>query len=321
MTTCIFTKITVNVERHLDSYSYDLTVAGNTVTIFICDSCLDRIEKAQLPPSHIVQGLIANGKWPDRSFIVDSKHNHSSPDPADSVRINVDEYFSSINYPKSAEQRLNNLFLDLLRSQTVDGERMYIKPIDEKMWARNYFKTPQECLFYIHSLAEMGFIKTQDTGMGVQGIALIITHAGLVKATELQSEGDNSKDCFIAMAFKPELMKYRTAIKNAIKKTGFNEIVIDEVHLSSAQTIPDAILAAIKKSKFCIADFTKQSHGVYFESGFAVGLGKPVIYTCEEEDFNANSHFDVKQLQHIIYKDEVDLEKRLIDKIEAWIKT
>ena len=110
------------------------------------------------------------------------------------------------------------------------------------------------------------------------------------------------------------------AIKKAIEKTGYSVTIIDVEHLASNQTIPDAILAAIKKSKFCIADFTLQSKGVYFESGYAVGLGKSVIYTCERKDFEANSHFDVKQLQHIIYDTEKDLETKLVEKIEAWIK-
>jgi nucleoside 2-deoxyribosyltransferase len=70
---------------------------------------------------------------------------------------------------------------------------------------------------------------------------------------------------------------------------------------------------------FCISDFTEQKDGVYFEAGYALGRGLKVIYTCEEGDFK-NSHFDTNHFPHIIYKNEVELEEKLINKIEAWIK-
>jgi hypothetical protein len=47
-------------------------------------------------------------------------------------------------------------------------------------------------------------------------------------------------------------------------------------------------------------------------------MGKQVIYTCKADDFE-NAHFDIKQLQHIIYKDENELEEALFHKIKAWI--
>ena len=31
--------------------------------------------------------------------------------------------------------------------------------------------------------------------------------------------------------------------------------------------------------------FTHGDPGAYWEAGFAEGLGKPVIYTCEKDDF------------------------------------
>ena len=56
----------------------------------------------------------------------------------------------------------------------------------------------------------------------------------------------------------------------------------------------------IMKSRFVVADFTDQRNGVYYEAGFAKGLGLPVIQTCMSEDFN-NMHFDVKSINTIRY--------------------
>ena len=102
-------------------------------------------------------------------------------------------------------------------------------------------------------------------------------------------------------------------------QTGFTPIFIDEKDISSERTINDEIIANLKKCKFCIADFSYHKNGVYFESGFALGQGKPVIYTCEHGHFK-NAHFDIKPLQHIIYLKPEELTEKLVHKIEAWIK-
>ena len=51
--------------------------------------------------------------------------------------------------------------------------------------------------------------------------------------------------------------------------------------------------AEIQSSDFLIADLTHDNFGAYWEAGYAEGLGKPVIYTCEKSKFaNASTHFD-----------------------------
>lgn len=121
------------------------------------------------------------------------------------------------------------------------------------------------------------------------------------------------------MAFRQETLHVRNAIKEAITATGYIPVLIDEQNIESEKTINDEIIANLKRCKFCIADFSYHSKGVYFESGFALGQGKKVIYTCSKEEFE-NSHFDLRPLQHIIYEDMDYLKKSLINKIEAWIK-
>ena len=46
----------------------------------------------------------------------------------------------------------------------------------------------------------------------------------------------------------------------------------------------------IRNSRMMIADLTDQNRGAYWEAGFAEGLGKPVIYTCEETVFDHKDH-------------------------------
>ncbi len=121
------------------------------------------------------------------------------------------------------------------------------------------------------------------------------------------------------MSFSDSASEIRKAIKNAVTDSGFVPLLIDEVHYESDVTINDAIISFIKKSKFLIADFTEQKHGVYFEAGFALGLKRPVIYTCFQKDFE-NTHFDTNHYPHIVYQTIDELETKLKTKIQAWIE-
>ncbi|MBN1190976.1 MAG: hypothetical protein JXA46_14570 [Dehalococcoidales bacterium] len=71
----------------------------------------------------------------------------------------------------------------------------------------------------------------------------------------------------------------------------------------------DQVLALIRSSRLVIADFTCMPEnikgntvkggvrgGVYWEAGFAFGLGKTVICTCQDDKDSRNRrHFDIDQ--------------------------
>lgn len=74
----------------------------------------------------------------------------------------------------------------------------------------------------------------------------------------------------------------------------------------------------IRRSKFLVADFTVQRGGVYFEAGFAYGLGIPVIWSCKKTDL-VNLHFDIRQYNFIDWKTPEELCERLCTRILATI--
>jgi len=122
------------------------------------------------------------------------------------------------------------------------------------------------------------------------------------------------------MNFAEELEDtFTNAIATAIKESGFEPIRIKDEDVPSDVTINDAILAAIKRSKFTIADFTGNRNGVYFEAGYALGMGQKVIYTCRKDDFES-IHFDTNHYQYIVWETPEKLKKELKDKIEVFIK-
>lgn len=65
-------------------------------------------------------------------------------------------------------------------------------------------------------------------------------------------------------------------------------------------TITDAVIRGISEAKCIIADLTYARPSVYFEVGFAHGLGVPLILTCCQDhqkgsNENQKVHFDLEQ--------------------------
>jgi hypothetical protein len=125
---------------------------------------------------------------------------------------------------------------------------------------------------------------------------IMLTSKGWNLIYELQKNRPNSNQGFIAMWFNPEMNTASEQIHRAITDAGFSPIRIDN-HPSNNK-ICDEIIAEIRKSKFVVCDFTGQRGGVYFEAGYAMGLGLPVIWLCRKDYFK-DLHFDTRQYNHI----------------------
>jgi nucleoside 2-deoxyribosyltransferase len=61
--------------------------------------------------------------------------------------------------------------------------------------------------------------------------------------------------------------------------------------------INDEIIGQIRRSRFVVCDLTGYRGGVYFEAGFAYGLGLDVIYTCRKDWTKEETLTDLEQLQ------------------------
>ena len=275
----------------------------NRMLNFFMDTYLSNVR-------HIIYGLLLNKKFDPLNYKILNK-------------IVLDRIISESDYPKTPKEKINNLFISLYEFQNYDGELIYIDQYyyKDNLFFKYYFKTKDEFNFYLNSLYDNNLIFISDNERLLSGNIqrCKITYEGLNHLIEITNEGVNSKNCFVAMSFdKSEDHLYFEAIKPAIESTGFNPIRIDYENYDSDKTINDAIIAGIKKCKFCISDFTKQKAGVYFETGYALGRNMKVIYSCHEDDFS-NCHFDTNHYPHINYKTTEELKVRLKDKIEAYI--
>lgn len=107
---------------------------------------------------------------------------------------------------------------------------------------------------------------------------------------------------FMAMLYGNALMDkmFSGCFKPAIARAGFELVRLDEK--PRAGSIDDRLRLEIRRSRFLIADLTFGNQGAYWEAGFAEGLGKPVIYTCERDHFDTEgTHFDTNHLHTVIW--------------------
>ena len=161
---------------------------------------------------------------------------------------------------------------------------------------------------------EKGYLRKVSNGY-------VLKINGIERAETLLSPGKNSRQAFVAMWFDKSMDDvYEKAIEPAIEKSGYKPLKINNKEYNNK--IDDEIIKDIKRSRFLISDFTcekdKVRGSVYYEAGFAHGMGIPVIFMCKE-DSEDSLHFDTRQYNHIIWKNNDDLKKKLYDRIGATI--
>jgi len=121
--------------------------------------------------------------------------------------------------------------------------------------------------------------------------------------------------CFVAMAFAPDYdFIFQDGIRPALIEARFEPVCMK--YLLTNEDINFRILAEIRKSEIVVADLTGQRGGVYFEAGFALGLGREVFWTCRKSELD-QVHFDTNHFQYTDWESAVDLRERLRDKIIA----
>jgi hypothetical protein len=166
---------------------------------------------------------------------------------------------------------------------------------------------------YLEHLQSKGLIHRGGAGPGKGDYGLLV--AGWEAVEPRIGPGGIPGRCFVAMWFDESMQEaYDRGFAPAISDAGFKLIRIDQKLTNKG--ISDEIKAEIRMAQFTVADFTGQRQSVYYEAGFANGLGREVIWCCKADDVNS-LHFDIKHLGHVIWKDPVDLRKKLTDSIRA----
>jgi hypothetical protein len=225
--------------------------------------------------------------------------------------------------------KLDFLFLSLYKEQESLG-----KVINFYRWLMNASESfygafnKIELAFYMECLIDRRLLECEQKA-SINGfdraipLKVRINENGVNYFVKINEEGLNSRKCFIAMSFSPEHEYiFNKGISLALKETNFEELKVNEdktlKYRDNESTINDFILVSIRQSKFCIADYTGNRNGVYFETGYALAKGKHVIYTCLKSEFE-NVHFDTDRFPFILYDSTEELKEKLINRIKEVI--
>jgi nucleoside 2-deoxyribosyltransferase len=211
--------------------------------------------------------------------------------------------------PKSIPARTDRLLLNLAGMSSFAGHRLELAfEID---YVLSFSRSGGETAFMIDHLITDGLV---DREPGVYSV-MAVSVRGWGRVEALRGPGQVHRQGFVAMSFEPELLDlYETAIAPAIRAAGYEPFIILE-HEHAGQ-IDDQILLELNRSRFVVAEFTGHRPNVYFEAGYALGRGLPVIWTCREEDID-EAHFDTRQYNHLLWSTPADLRERLYRRIQV----
>lgn len=185
----------------------------------------------------------------------------------------------------SPHEEADNLILWLGDNLPGPGERIRISPETHQSIIGAI--SPAGFGFVVDYMFDHGLIEGDPTrSRGILHEAEItLTFDGWDRYELIKQGALDSRKAFMAMKFgDPKLDDvYFRCFKPAVEQTGFYLVRIDEE--PKAGSIDNRLRVEILSARFIIADLTYGNQGAYWEAGFAEGLGKPVIYTCEEKFF------------------------------------
>jgi nucleoside 2-deoxyribosyltransferase len=178
-------------------------------------------------------------------------------------------------------------------------------------WALNYDEFKET----IRYLKNMDYIN--DAASTSDTIRFKIDPNGWAHLDTLKKLNQQSQQGFVAMWFDESMrLVYDTSISVGILNAGYKPHRVDLRQHNDK--IDDEIIAQIRSSRFVLADFTDQRGGVYYEAGFAKGLGLEVIWSCREDEID-KLHFDIRQYNCITWSpDKLDeFSDKIRNRIEA----
>lgn len=121
---------------------------------------------------------------------------------------------------------------------------------------------------------------------------------------------------FVLCSFDPRMDPVFDAIDAAATAVGLRAERVKDAQ--GDYRITDRILTLIRSARLVVADLSCETPNVYFELGFARGIGKTVITILRT---GTVVHFDVKDWAYLEYIDSRPLEHQLRDRFSFEIES
>ncbi|MBI2165693.1 MAG: hypothetical protein HYU29_04750 [Chloroflexi bacterium] len=285
-------------------------LSGHPAEIIPLENSLARRVKCPACGTYDIDDMIAadlqdlSGKWHDKRYLL-SALTRRATEKRQRRTISY-QLFDSIAPPEGPQEILDRVLLYISERASSFSSPVRLNPDTDYPIA--VARNPQDFASVISDAINLGML--EQSGYGTK-----IAWNGWDRVNELRGKRIDLDQAFVAMWFDPNLESaWKEGIKPALEEVGYSPIRIDEKQFNDK--IDDQIVAEIRRSALLIADVTGHRAGVYFEAGFALGLGIQVVWTCREDAIK-EAHFDTRQYNHIVWKDAADLKARLVNRILA----
>lgn len=256
------------------------------------------------------------------------KNTHGLP-------VHMDEEIVEAWYPRTFADRIDYILLYLNNQMKHVGQQISLSlqelismlfvdryEIDADKYSHKYGNSEErkeeDCVYEVEYmlryLSDAGYIEYNAGPTTDDATDITLTPIGYKRVDELQKNSSYGRSVLVAMKFGDDTLKLREAIRKGISDADYIAVFIDEVQHNDF--ITPELLKHIRDSKFVVVDLTHQNNGAYFEEGYAMGIGKPVIQLCQKD---TRLHFDIAQKNTIMWDVEDDIPERLTNRIKATI--
>ncbi|WP_243149308.1 hypothetical protein [Colidextribacter sp. OB.20] len=316
------------------SYNHDLYL-----TFYRCPVCgqyqLDIYWKEQGFNMNHLAAFLAHNAYPASDF-EQRYYTTASREVCDELQkegkghpVHIDSEIVEAWYPRSFAEKIDLVLLYLHKHAPHIGQTIHFTPqtlysflfIDRYDFVNGQYVSRKgdtleaEARFIISCLIQQGLIADRGKQPFAAAQLFTLTPYGYARIDEIQRYTASGRNVLVAMQFGDETRPLREAIRKGIESAEYHAIFIDEVQHNDF--ITPELLKYIRDSKFVVVDLTHQNNGAYFEEGYSMGLGKPVIQLCKQ---GVKLHFDIAQKNTIMWETEDDipelLQKRIIATIE-----
>ena len=250
------------------------------------------------PRRHLLSGVLRNAADAGKPLGVNA--------------ANVDSLVSAAQPPTSPLDSLDPVLEFAARNTPSFASRFAISKHD---YPKFFLRSADELLAILEALEKLRRLEPILYPSDNSRWESRVTIEGWQHLEARRASRSNSRQAFVAMSFNPTLdAAWLEGIRPALRDCGYQPFRAD--HKEHNDRIDDVIMAELRRSGLVIADFTNHTDGVYFEAGYGMGRGTPVIWTIRADALDG-IHFDTRQYNHIVWETPVDLRAKLRARIMA----
>ncbi|HEY8424175.1 MAG TPA: hypothetical protein VIL23_05425 [Clostridia bacterium] len=191
-------------------------------------------------------------------------------------------------YPKNLTELIDQIVLNIAFYIKTIGSKItniYLNNVIERQYAKKsaliktifcvYDNNIEQVNVLIKHLEKLGYIEPVSVGM----FALTLSFKGWMRVEKLQNKASSANQAYLIVSDKENVTACKDVFKKVALALDLTPKFADEA-LYSKPMISE-IFYEIRRSKIVIADLTYQKPHIYYETGYAEALKKPVIYTCK----------------------------------------